>query len=236
MQGQQTMQRSDLAPKKPVFNRPPRLGTAPTPPLSRMPRKSLSNLSSSSASSLTSATSSSSDAQESESGDPGSESSSELQQESDMERPRRGRPHHELVTTASDQLSELPCKQRQQHHSFTLGGTHADPKAEPPGLVWQDSGFMVPFTPEAFVPKRGQSRQISTAATGVTSVLGRGKQCCCTYANPSMYLLYESSTQQEHGPVLRHACELCLFGCGLSCDLCGGLIHKSQHNLRSALG
>ncbi|KAL0041407.1 hypothetical protein WJX79_002332 [Trebouxia sp. C0005] len=52
-------------------------------------------------------------------------------------------------------------------------GKEQNPQAEPGGLIWQNSGFLMPFTPDLVTLKRGQSRQISTAATGV-SVLDSG--------------------------------------------------------------
>lgn len=198
MQGQQTILRPGLASQKAMNYPPPRPSTAPTAPQPRMPRKSLTNLSSSNSSSSLDSGTSSSRSEGSDSHDSGSESSSDFEsrQESDADHPRLRRRAHEHKKTASDQLPE-PLRKLQQQ-SFTAGGTHADPMAEPSGLVWQGSGFMIPFTPEMFGPKGGQHWQISTAATGVTSVPGRGKhhhyhQHICSLFEPATSHIVESA-------------------------------------------
>ncbi len=62
-----------------------------------------------------------------------------------------------------------------QQQNFLTSGKEQHPQAEPEGLIWQNSGFMTPFTPDLVTLKRGQSRQISTAATGVSIVLDSGR-------------------------------------------------------------
>lgn len=88
-----------------------------------------------------------------------------------------------IVTTDSQQLPDgclrdrcLQPLHKLQQQSFMPGGRQGgDSTAESLGLVWQDSGFMTPFSPRLVGLKRGESRQISTAATGVTSVSARGE-------------------------------------------------------------
>lgn len=176
------MQRSGLASKKALYARPPRPGTAPTPPLSKTTRTHVSASSSNSALVASSAPSSSG-SHGSDSDDSGSELSfkSESGQDFAVEQ------HRPETAIDLDRLPDSCMKDRclrplhkLQEQSFMPSGSHADPMAEPPQLVWQNSGFMTPFTPGLFGPKQGQSRQISTAATGVSSVQGRGKQGACS--------------------------------------------------------
>ena len=154
---------------------------APAPPLSRMAQQHMSDSSSSSVFSSDSTASSSSGSEGSETDDSGSASSSESEsgQESDQEQQELG------MSYATTDFGQLPdrclsdrCLQplhKLQQQSFMPGGKQdAEGVAEPSGLVWQNSGFMTPFSPRLVGPMRGDSRQISTAATGVTSVQGRG--------------------------------------------------------------
>lgn len=186
-EAQQSKQRAGFASKKPVHPRPPRPVTDPAPPLSRVTQQHMSDSSSSSTVTPDSTTPSSSGSQGSDSDDSGTESSSESESgsESDVEQQRLGMSH---TPPDSDQLPDrclrdrcLQSLHKLQQQSFMPGGKQdADPMADPSGLVWQNSGFMTPFSPRLVGLRRGESRQISTAATGVTSVQGRGKRTCCT--------------------------------------------------------
>ncbi|KAL0042447.1 hypothetical protein WJX77_012691 [Trebouxia sp. C0004] len=57
-----------------------------------------------------------------------------------------------------------------QQQNFMTSGHEQSPQAEPGGLIWQNSGFLIPFTPDLVTLKRGQSRQISTVLNSGTSV------------------------------------------------------------------
>ena len=72
---------------------------------------------------------------------------------------------------AMDQLPDrcLRPLSKLQQSSF-MPAAQAAPAAESHGLVWQNSGFMTPFTPELLGLKREQSRQTSTAVTGMTAI------------------------------------------------------------------
>lgn len=180
------MHRTGFASKKAVCPRPPRPGMPPTLLLSRMTQKRISDSSSSTSVSSDPASPSSSGSQGSHSDDSGSESSSESEHESDVE--QLGMSANESPSTDSHQIPDgclgdrcLQPLHKLQQHSFMPGGRQGgDPAAEPLGLVWQNSGFMTPFSPRLVGLKRGESRQISTAATGVTSVSARGTRSCCT--------------------------------------------------------
>ena len=67
-------------------------------------------------------------------------------------------------------------------------GKEASPKAEPGGLIWQNSGFMTPFTPELLTVKHGQIKQISTAATGVCTLLDSGMKRSVILSNQLQHL------------------------------------------------
>lgn len=208
-EGQQTKQRAVFASKKPVYPRPPRPVTAPAPPLSRMIQPHIPDSSSSSTVSSDSMAPSSSGSQGSNSDDSGSGSSSDSDsgQESEEEEQKLGLSY---ATTDPDQDSDRCLRDRclqplhkLQQQSFLPGGTQdADPMAEPSGLVWQNSGFMTPFSSRLVGLRQGHSRQISTAATGVTSVQGRGTGpaarsaviCCLTC------LLNHSRHLHQHSP------------------------------------
>lgn len=182
------MHRTGFASKKAVCPRPPRPGMPLTLPLSRMTQKHISDSNSSTTVSSDPISPSSSGSQGSRSDDSGSESSSESEHEFDVEQHMLRMSASEPATTDSHQLPDQCLRDRclqplhkLQQQSFMPGGRQGgNPMAEPPGLVWQDSGFMTPFSPRLVGLKRGESRQISTAASGVTSVSGRGERSSCT--------------------------------------------------------
>ena len=187
-EAQQSTQKAGFASKKPVYPRPPRPVTAPAPFVSRMVQQHMSDSSSSSSVTSDSATPSSSGSQGSDSDNSGSETSSDSESgsASDVEQQRLGMSR---TPQDSDQLPDRCLRDRclqplhkLQQQSFMPGGKQdADPMADPSGLVWQNSGFMTPFSPRLVGPRRGESRQVSTAATGVTSVQGKGKRSRCTF-------------------------------------------------------
>ena len=181
MENQQTMKKSSFASKKAVHARPPRPVTAPTPTphLSHMTQKRISDSTGSSISTI-----GSHDSPES-----GSECSSESDSEPEAETEHQDHMVRGDMAADSDQLPDRCLRDRclrplhkLQQQSFVPDGKNAerkaDPRADPSGLVWQDSGFMTPFTPELLVQRRGQAREISTAATGVTTVQGSGAPSC----------------------------------------------------------
>ena len=184
-EGQQTMHRTGVASKKAVCPRPPRPGMPPTLPLSRLTQKHISDSSSSTSVGSDLPSPSNSGSQGSHSDDSGSESSSESEHESDVEQLGMS----PVVSTDSQQLPDgclrdrcLQPLHKLQQQSFMPGGRQGgDSVAEPTGLVWQDSGFMTPFSPRLVGLPRGESRQISTAATGVTSVSARGERSSCKF-------------------------------------------------------
>ena len=194
MENQQTLARTGFATKKAVPASPPRPATSPTPApnpspfLSKMTQQRLSDSSggsvSFSSSESTSAITSRSHA--SESSDSNSNLSSESGSGYDFDSQQQGQQRSMRGRVAGDfeQLPDRCLKDRclrplhkLQHHSFLPGGKEVDPKAQSSGLIWQDSGFMTPFRPELLSLKRGQSSQISTAATGVTTIHGLGRFC-----------------------------------------------------------
>ena len=191
MENQQAWTQAGFATKKAVHaRRPPVTSPGPSPDahplLSEMTQKRLSVSSSGSvsASMSESALETDSKSHASESDDSSPDSSSGSEYESDSEQRMQQHSIREHVIGDFEQLSDRCLRDRclrplhkLQHQSFLPGGKSVDPKAEPSGLVWQDSGFMTPFTPELLGLKRGQSRQISTAATGVTTVHGLSRFC-----------------------------------------------------------
>ena len=201
-QGQQSMHRPKFASKKALPPRPPRPVTAPMPPLCRMIQQHMSDSSSSTALSSDSRTPSSSGSQESETDDSGSESDEEQNVASEMS----------YGITDLDQLPDRclrdrclqPLHKLQQQSFMPCDKQDADAMAEPSGLVWQDSGFMTPFSPRLVGPRRGDSRQISTAATGVTSVQGRGTgpAACSTVVWCLICVFACSRHLQQYSPFL----------------------------------
>ncbi|DBA85342.1 TPA: hypothetical protein ACH3X2_006025 [Trebouxia sp. C0005] len=197
MENQGSMKPRLASAQKAVAVRPPRPVTAPTPPLPRGPpyRPSASSSDSRSASShhaASDATSHSpeSHSDESDAGETDSEASSEsLSDDGDDDDPpsssSRMNGGGSTFLQDSDHVSwdQLPDRclrdrclrplSKLQQQNFMTSGKEQNPQAEPGGLIWQNSGFLMPFTPDLVTLKRGQSRQISTAATGV-SVLDSG--------------------------------------------------------------
>ena len=198
MENQGSMKPRLASAQKAVAVRPPRPVTAPTPPLPRGPpyRPSASSSGSRSASShhaASDATSHSpeSHSDESDAGETDSEASSEsLSDDGDDDDPpsssSRMNGGGSTFLQDSDHVSwdQLPDRclrdrclrplSKLQQQNFMTSGKEQNPQAEPGGLIWQNSGFLMPFTPDLVTLKRGQSRQISTAATGV-SVLDSGR-------------------------------------------------------------
>ena len=206
------MQRTGFARKKALYPRPPHPFTAPAPPMSRMIQQHVSDTSSSSALSSDLLAPSSSGSQGSDSGDSGAESSSESEsgQESDEEQQKIEMSHaiidsEQLPDTCLGDRCLQPLHKLQQP-SFVPGGKQdADAMAQPSGLVWQNSGFMTPFSPRLVGLRRGDSRQISTAATGVTSVQGRGTSpaACSAVVCYLSCLMSHSSHLQQHSTYQR---------------------------------
>ncbi len=201
MENKGTMKPRVASAHKAVALRPPRPVTASTPPLPRGAphRPSASSSGSRSASgrhAASDATSHSAESyfDESDSGETDSEASSESvsgDDDDDDDEPSsssrmngdggRFLPASDHVSS-SDQLPDRCLRDRclrplskLQQQNFMTSGKEQKPQAEPGGLIWQNSGFVTPFTLDLVTLKRGQSRQISTAATGVSTVLDSGR-------------------------------------------------------------
>ncbi len=199
MENKGTMKPRLASAHKAVAMRPPRPVTASTPPLPRGAphRPSASSSGSRSASGRHAASDATSHSAESDSGETDSEASSEsVSDGDDDDDDEDDSPSSSSRTNgdggrflpASDHVSsrdQLPDRclrdrclrplSKLQQQNFMTSGKEQNPQAEPGGLVWQNSGFMTPFTPDLVTLKRGQSRQISTAATGVSTVLDSGR-------------------------------------------------------------
>lgn len=205
MENKSTMKPRLASAHKAVAVRPPRFVTAPTPPLPRGAphRPSASSSGSRSASgrhAASDATSHSAESgfDESDSGETDSEASSESVSDDDDDdddddnnspsSSSRMNGNGGRFLPASDHVSswdQLPDRclrdrclrplSKLQQQNFMISGKEQNPQAEPGGLIWQNSGFMTPFKPDLVTLKRGQSRQISTAATGVSTILDSGR-------------------------------------------------------------
>ena len=198
MENKGTMKPRLATAHKAVAMRPPRPVTAPTPPLPRGAphRPSASSSGSRPASGRHAASdatshSAESDFDESDSGETDSEASSESvsgdDDDSQSSSSRTNRNGGRFLQ-ASDHVSswdQLPDRclrdrclrplSKLQQQNFMTSGKEQNPHAEPGGLIWQNSGFLMPFTADLVTLKHGQSRQISTAATGVSTVLDLGR-------------------------------------------------------------
>jgi len=226
MENKSTMKPRLATAHKAVAVRPPRPVTAPAPPLPRGAphRPSASSSGSRSASGRHAASdatshSAESDSDESDSGETNSEASSEsVSGNDDDSQGSSSRMNGDSGRSlqASDHVSsweQLPDRclrdrclrplSKLQQQNFMTSGKEQNPQAEPGGLIWRNSGFMTPFTPDLVTLKRGQSRQISTAATGVSTILDSGrlqhhlllqavlsqKLYCCKQFEPKAVLL-----------------------------------------------
>ena len=194
MENKGTMQPQRFTSQKAVHARAPRLATAPTQPLSRTlptrPSESVSSMTPNSNSDSDTDSGAGSDSADSDSDESVSEASSAAESESRLEsRDASSRAHQSGGSFLSDYISwdQLPDRcmrdrclrplSKLQQQTFMPSGQAKTPKAQPEGLIWQNSGFMTPFNPELLTLKRGQSKQISTAATGVTTGLVSGRPC-----------------------------------------------------------
>ena len=154
--------------------RPPRPFTAPNGSESRALSKRPSHANSSVGNLSGSDSNTSSDSDESDSDEPDSRSSSDPSSAIDSSRQDSSARSNSKQSDALDESPEqLPDRclrplSKLQQASFMPAGQEIG-MAEPHGLIWQNSGFMTPFTPEILNIKRGQSRQMSTAATGLTA-------------------------------------------------------------------
>ena len=232
MENKGTMKPRLVSAHKAVTVRPPRPVTAPTPLLPRgaphRPSAASSGSHSASgrhASSDATSHSAESDFNESDSGETDSEASCEsVSSDDDDDDDDEDSPSSSSrmngdggrFLPASDHVSswdQLPDRclrdrclrplSKLQQQNFMTSVREQNPQAEPGGLIWQTSGFVIPFTPDLVTLKRGQSRQISTAATGVSAVLDSGrhehhvlvqevltrKLYCCKQFEPKAVLL-----------------------------------------------
>ena len=189
---------------KAVAARPPRPVTAPTPPLLKgAPRRpSASSSGARSASGRRAASNATShlaesDSDESDASETDSEASCESVSDDDDEDHDDDSPSSssrmngdgDRFLQASDHVSswdQLPDRclrdrclrplSKLQQQNFMTSGTEQNPQAPGPGgIIWQNSGFMTPFIPDLVILKRGQSREISTGATGVSTLLDSGR-------------------------------------------------------------
>lgn len=184
----------------------PHSAMAPTPPLARAPMLRPSTSSSGRSLVLDSQAmmEASSDSAESDSGETDSESScgseSDVEDESSHGASLRMYQASGRFPPDSDQVpwGQLPDRclrplSKLQQPSFMPSGKAASPKAEPGGLIWQNSGFMMPFTPELLTVKHGQIKQISSSATGISTLLDSGMKSYHTL--PAIAIL---SSQLQH--------------------------------------
>lgn len=196
---QQTMKPAVFASQKAVHVRPPRPTTAPLPATpSRRPAGPTSGNRPESDSELASNASSGSAESDSENSD--SDASYESESDTESEAPPfnshriDGRLPAHVDHADREQLPDRCLRDRclrpvtkLQQETFMPTGKQENPKAEPQGLIWQNSGFMTPFTPELLNLKHGRSKQISSAASGVTTLQDTGKTCqhVCNIRVPS---------------------------------------------------
>ena len=204
MEHQQTMKPAVFASQKAVHVRAHRPTTAPLPATpSRRPAGPTSGNHPESDSELASNASSGSAESDSENSDSEkSDSDASYESESDTEGEAPpfnshhigGRVPAHVDHANRDQLPDRCLRDRclrpvtkLQQETFMPTGKQENLKAEPEGLIWQNSGFMTPFTPELLNLKHGRSKQISSAASGVTTLQDTGKTCqhVCNIRTPS---------------------------------------------------